>query len=159
MTADPQLAIVAGWVGKSYADMEALFPRHGGAPSLQWQAGMRGCWNLYRAAESLRGNAIPEEYHAALDARLFRTVYELQPWDLIPICNHRLSIVTHVALYFGASLMVHALEVYGVVSQPITREPWWSRIARDESGRRGYLRLRHHREWPTSPLDHIGVGN
>jgi cell wall-associated NlpC family hydrolase len=142
MKTDPHLITAAGWVGKSYAEMEALFPRKGGASTVQWQAGARGCWNLVREAYRLSGVEIPEEYHAALDARMFRTVYEPQPWDLVPICNHVLPIVTHVALYLGDSMILHALEAHGVVAQPITREPWWSRIARDEKGRRGFLRLR-----------------
>jgi hypothetical protein len=141
---DPHLAIVAGWVGRSYAEMEALFPRTATGSSLQWEAGMRGCWNLVRAAEALRGNETPEEYHAALDARMYRTVFEPEPWDLIPICNHRLQIVTHVTLVLPESLHIHALEDHGVVLQPITREPWWSRVARDENGRRGFLRRRTH---------------
>ena len=139
---DPHLATVAGWVGKTYAEMEALFPRRTGAPTKQWQAGMRGCWNLARASYALRGDELPEEYHAALDARMFRTVFEPAPWDLVPICNHRLSIVTHVALVLPHSLIIHALEEHNVVAHPVTREPWWSRVARDENGRRGYLRRR-----------------
>ena len=136
---DPLLAKVAGWVGKSYDEMEALYPR---PANRSWRSGMRGCWNLVRAAYALRGVELPEEYHAALDSRLFRTVFELQPFDLIPICNHRLPIVTHVALYLGESKIIHAIEDSGVVSHPITREPWHSRIARDEKRRLGYLRLR-----------------
>ncbi len=177
---DEHLATVAGWVGKTYSEMEALFPRRNflsteltrdadrnarhlsGGSRVGWKAGMRGCWNLIRAAESLRGNAIPEEYYAALDARMYRTVFEPQPWDIIPVCNHRLPIVTHVMLYLGESVVVHALEDPGVISGPITRDPWWSRIARDRSGRRGYLRLRVQPAtvpWdePISPLAHIGV--
>jgi hypothetical protein len=147
---DRHLATVAGWVGKTYAEMEALFPRAATATGVPWMAGMRGCWNLVRAAEALRGNEAPEEYHAALDARMYRTVYELQPWDLIPICNHRLTIVTHVMLCIDESLAVHALEDTGVISGPVTREPWWSRIAREQLpdwsfGRRGFLRRRSTR--------------
>jgi cell wall-associated NlpC family hydrolase len=128
MITDPILLTVSRWVGKTYEEMEALYPsnhRNGWASSY-------GCWALARAAEALRGNELPEQYHAALDARMFRTVFELQPWDLIPICNHRLPIVTHVMLYLGDSTVIHAIEDSGVVAHPISRE----------KGRRGYLRLR-----------------
>lgn len=145
------LATASRWVGKTYAEMDAIYPRifqprRPTAPEqaarYAWEAGARGCWSLVRAAFSLRGVEIPEEYHAALDARLFRTVFDPQPFDIVPICNHRLPIVTHVALVLPDSLILHALETYGVVAQPLTRDPWWSRIARDRDGRRGYLRLR-----------------
>jgi cell wall-associated NlpC family hydrolase len=136
------LATATRWVGKTYAEMEALCPRAGGAPLVQWQAGMRGCWNLVREAYALRGTPLPEEYHSALDQRLFRTVFDPAPWDIVPICNHKLPIVTHVALVLPESMILHALESHGVVAQPLTREPWWSRIARDEKRRRGFLRLR-----------------
>lgn len=142
MIDDPHLQIVAGWVGKTYEEMEQLFPRQRtGAPS-QWVAGARGCWNLVRAAYQLRGVVIPEEYHAALDQRLFRTVFEPQPFDVVPISLHRLPIVTHVGLFLGEGFMVHAIEESGVIGHPLSREPWWSRIAKAEDGRRGYLRLR-----------------
>jgi cell wall-associated NlpC family hydrolase len=127
MITDPHLLTVSGWVGKNYEEMGTS---------------MRGCWNLVRTAYALRGIGLPFDYHITLDQQMFRTVFELQPWDIVPICNHRLPIVTHVALYLGDSTIIHAIEDSGVVAHPISREPWWSRIARDEKGRRGYLRLR-----------------
>lgn len=140
MITDPHLLTVAGWVGKTYEEMEALYPSN--RPERVGWASSFGCWALVRAAYALRGVNLPEQYHAALDARLFRTVHELEPWDIVPVCNHPLAIVTHVMLYLGDSTVIHAMEEVNVVAHPITREPWWTRIARDRQGRRGYLRLR-----------------
>lgn len=140
---DPHLATVAGWVGKTYAEMEALYPRGRGAAG--WEPGS-GCWSLVRAAFALRGVDLPEAYYlAVLDSRMFRTVFDPQPWDVVPISNHRLTIVTHVALYLGGpdSLIIHALEDAGVLAHPLHREPVYSRIARDEKRRLGFLRLRN----------------
>lgn len=139
MITDPILLTVSGWVGKTYEEMEALYPSNHRS---SW-ASSYGCWALARAAYSLRGVDLPEQYHAALDSRMFRTVFEPEPLDLVPICNHRLPIVTHVMIYLGDSTVIHAIEDSGVVAHPLTREPWYSRIARDEQGRRGFLRLRN----------------
>jgi cell wall-associated NlpC family hydrolase len=136
---DPRLATVATWIGRSYADMNRLYPSPDGA----WEAGLRGCWNLARAAYRLRGVELPPEYHVALDQRMFRTVFDPEPWDLVPFCIHKLPIVTHVALYLGDDTIVHAVQDAGVVAHPITRLPFWNYAARDEKGRHGYLRLRH----------------
>lgn len=118
------LATVASWVGRSHADLN--------------------CWDLIRAAYRLRDVELPASYHDALLRGLFRTVFEPEPWDLIPVCNHRLEIANHVMLYLGAGTVIHSIEDSGVVTQPLLREPWWSRIARERDGerRRGYLRLR-----------------
>ncbi len=156
-TPDPHLATVLSWVGKTYAEMDALYPREfvprNATPGrrLLWAAGMRGCWNLVRAETRLRtGIELPEEYHLALDQRIYRTVFEPQPWDLVPICNHKLPIVTHVMIVLPGLNVIHAIEEAGPIAHPLTREPWWSRIGREviddgqtqTLGRRGYLRLR-----------------
>lgn len=124
MTTDTHLSTVAGWVGRSYADLP--------------------CWQLVREAYRLRGIELPADYYASLDS--FRTVFEPEPWDLVVMCNHRLSIANHVGLYLGEGRLIHSVEDSNVVITPLEREPWWSRVARtrptDEhpQGRRGYLR-------------------
>lgn len=139
-----QIATIQSWVGKTYAEMATLAPDafSEGRTTENWERGMRACWSIVRAAYALRGDSIPDQYHAALDARLFRTVKDPEPFDVVPLCLHKLPIVTHVGLYLGESLVIHALEEQGIVCHPITREPWWSHIARDKAGNRGYLRLR-----------------
>lgn len=121
---DETIKTILGWVGRSYAEMD--------------------CWELIRRAYALRGVDLPQGYHAALSQGLFRTVFEPEPFDLIPISNHKLEIVNHVALYLGDGLMIHSVQDSNVVVQPLTREPWWSRIARERDGarRKGYLRIR-----------------
>lgn len=163
MINDPHLATVAGWVGKTYAEMEALYPRGRGAAG--WEPGPKACWSLARAAFALRGIALPGNEFDVIHGGHARTVFEPEPWDLVLVCNHRLAIPNHVMLYLGGhdSIVVHAIEDGGVIAHPITREPWWSRVLREtpkESHvarcetcgakrgllcadlRRGYLRLR-----------------
>jgi cell wall-associated NlpC family hydrolase len=124
MTNDPRLLTVSGWVGRSHADLD--------------------CWELVREAFRLRDVKLHASYHEALLNGMFRTVFEPEPWDLVPISNHRLEIVNHVALYLGDGQIIHSIEDAGVVLHPLTREPWFSRIARERAGdrRKGFLRLR-----------------
>lgn len=124
MKNDPRLTTIAGWVGRSHAELN--------------------CWELVRAAFRMRGEQLPASYHEALLKGMFRTVFEPEPWDLVPVCNHRLEIVNHVALYLGDGQIIHSLEDVGVVAHPLVREPWFSRIARERDGarRKGFLRLR-----------------
>jgi cell wall-associated NlpC family hydrolase len=121
---DPRLITISGWVGRSYADLD--------------------CWELIVAANRLRDVHLPPSYHVALQQGLFRTVFEPEPWDLVPVSNHKLEITNHVMLYLGDGLVIHSVQDSNVVSHPITREPWWSRIARERGGerRRGYLRVK-----------------
>lgn len=124
MIDDPRLLTIAGWAGRSHAELN--------------------CWSLIVAAYKLRDVRLPSTYHDALSAGMFRTVFEPEPWDLVPIANHRLEITNHVALYVGDGQIIHSIEEAGVISHPLTREPWWSRVARERDGarRKGYLRLR-----------------
>lgn len=115
---------ITGWVGRSYAEMD--------------------CWELIRRAYRLREVVLPNHYHAALSQGMFRTVFDPEPWDIVPISNHKLEIVNHVALYLGDGQIIHSIEDSNVCVQPLTREPWFSRIARERDGerRKGFLRLR-----------------
>jgi len=120
---EDHLATLRSWVGRSYAEMR--------------------CWDVVLEAFRLRCVELPYGYAEALERRLFRTVSDPEPWDVVPICNHELAIVNHVALYIGENLIIQSCEESGVVITPLDREPFWSRIARRRgSGERGYLRLR-----------------
>ena len=120
MITDPILSTVAGWVGRSHTEID--------------------CEQLVVDAYKLRGVEFQGLYRAMFKG-MFRTVFEPQPWDLIPVSNHRLNVITHVGLFLGDDQVIHSFEDSGVVVLPLTREPWFSRIARDATGRRGYLRL------------------
>jgi cell wall-associated NlpC family hydrolase len=120
MMTDPNLATVATWVGRSHAAID--------------------CEQLVIDAYKLRGIELPGLYRAMFKG-MFRTVFDPAPWDLIPVANHRLNIITHVGLYLGNQQAAHSFEESGVVVLPLHREPWFSRIARDASGRPGFLRL------------------
>lgn len=126
--ADEHLATVAGWAGRSHKELD--------------------CEQLVIEAFRLRGIELPGLYRAMFKGMFF-TAFELQPWDVVPVCNHRLHVMTHAGIYLGDGLVIHSFEDSGVVILPITREPWWSRIATEDTpdgsvGRRGYLRLRSH---------------
>lgn len=124
MRTDPRLITIAGWVGRSHAELN--------------------CWELVRAAYRLRHVQLPATYHDALLKGMFRTVFEPEPFDLLAIANHRLWITNHVALYLGDGKIIHSLEDFGVVQHEMTRSPWWDRVVRERSGegRKGFLRLR-----------------
>jgi cell wall-associated NlpC family hydrolase len=123
---DPRLATIAGWVGRSYAEMR--------------------CWDVIRSAYRLRDVNLPSDYYASI--ALFETVFDPEPWDVIAICNHRLAIANHVGLYLGDGEFIHSLEGDGVVIGRLDRAPWRERIARTRptehypDGRPGFLRFR-----------------
>jgi cell wall-associated NlpC family hydrolase len=119
---DPRLSEVAGLVGRSYADKG-------------------GCWGFVREAFALRGVTLPSDYFAAIEKRMFRTVFEPEPWDVVLVCNHALAIANHVALYVAPDLIAHSLEGAGVIVEPFARSRWYERVARARDGRKGYLRL------------------
>lgn len=102
------------------------------------------CWDVVRAAYRLRGIELPTDYYSAIPR--FRTEFEPEPWDVIAICNHRLSIANHVGLYLGDGQFIHSLEGDGVVIGRLDRGPWLQRVARTRpseshpDGRPGYLR-------------------
>jgi len=91
-------------------------------------------------AFALRGVKLPGDYFAALP--LFKTVLVAEAWDVIPIANHELGIVNHVGLCLGDDQYIHSVEGAGVVIHPISREPFFSRIAKTRGGHKGFLRLR-----------------
>jgi cell wall-associated NlpC family hydrolase len=112
------------WVGRyTYAEMD--------------------CERLVVDANQLRGVEIPGLYRGIFKG-MFWTVDTPEPWDIVPISNHVLGVVTHAALYLGNGMVIQSFEDSGPVIIPLTREPWWSRIARYQGDpeRRGYLRLR-----------------
>lgn len=124
------IAVAMSWVGRSHAEMD--------------------CEQLIVEYHRLIGVHLTGLY-AGLFKGLFRTVFDPEPGDVVPICNHRLGLVrgvelhafmTHGGVYCGDGRVLHSFEDSGVVNLPLTREPWFSRIARDKDGRRGYLRLR-----------------
>jgi hypothetical protein len=119
---EQHIETIRSWVGRTYFQQR--------------------CWDVIRDAYALRGEKIPAAYAEALERRMFRTVTEPEPWDIIPICNHELQIVNHVGLYFSDAETFHSFENAGVVCIPLNRQPWFDRIARTRDGRRGYLRLR-----------------
>jgi cell wall-associated NlpC family hydrolase len=119
---EEHIATIRSWVGRPYSQIR--------------------CWDLAVEAYALRGATLPGAYAEALENRMFRTVFEPEPWDIIPICNHELQIVNHVGLYFSDAETIHSFENAGVVSIPLDRQPWFDRIARARDGRRGFLRLR-----------------
>jgi len=131
------LATIRGWVGRSFEDIK--------------------CWDLVREAYRLRGVELPD-YYTSLEQN-FRTVFEPEPWDVVPICNHRLAIGNHAGLYLGNGAFIHSQEVVGVTianlyddipgaprrqfDDGFRRERLLDRVARTREDRRhGFLRLR-----------------
>jgi len=114
------LTTIRSWVGRSYANLR--------------------CWDLIVEAFALRDIKLEGDYFAALPR--FRTVFEPEPWDVVPVANHQLGIVNHVGLFLGDGEYIHSIEGAGVVIHPLTREPFYERIARARDGRKGFLRLR-----------------
>lgn len=120
------LTIAKSWVGRSHREMD--------------------CEQLVVEFHRLLGVEMGGLY-AGLFKGLFRTVFDPLPGDVVPICNHRLYVMTHGAIYLGDQEVLHSFEDAGVVILPLTREPWFSRIACERLpngsfGRRGFLRLR-----------------
>jgi hypothetical protein len=123
MNPDPILARVESWVGRSYADLR--------------------CWDLIAEAFALRGTPLRGDLYQILFTAgdTFRTVFDPEPWDVVPVINHRLPIINHVGLYLGESRFIHSVEDQGVVITKLHQQPWSERIVH-ESGRRAFLRHR-----------------
>lgn len=117
---EEQLREVRSWVGRSHAEMK--------------------CWELVQRAWSLRGVSLPNSYYSAMD--VCSTVLDPEPWDIVPICNHRLAIANHVGLYLGNGQFIHSMEETGITIADINRR-WIDRVAIDRlSGKHGFLRVR-----------------
>jgi hypothetical protein len=121
---DEQLfATLRTWVGRSYAELK--------------------CWDVIVAANKLRGVEIPADYATALERRMFKTVVDPEPWDVVPICDFATPIVavTHVGLVLDHDDYIQSVENAGLVLTQLFRPLRFGRFATVD-GSPAFLRLR-----------------
>lgn len=134
---DPILAAVAGWVGRSFAELP--------------------CWELIREANKLRQVHLPNvteplelpgSYYEALFAGLLVPIYEPEPWAIVPMREFQPAVVTHVGLLLSNDHLIHSHASSNVSIEPLRRHRIWNRIVREPSAptgvepRRVFLRLK-----------------